>query len=291
MEQRLCGAYSDFSDRTNRIGTRGDYFDHAGVLRDMIQNHLMQLLCITAMEPPVNFNADEVRNRKVDVLKALRKVAEDEVESMSVRGQYSSGKTNEEKVNGYREEKDVDSQSNTETYAALKLYVDNWRWQGVPFYLRTGKRLAETASIITIQFREVAHNIFTSEKSGVPKQNRLVISIQPDMALRFQLQSKAPGLEMILDTVDVAFDYFGNKRAESPKAYETLLLDAIIGDQTLFMRADQVEAAWVFIMPILDYWEKNSAQDFPNYSPNSWGPKSAEELITKDGFHWFNLDK
>lgn len=271
------------------MGSRGKYFDQAGILRDMIQNHLMQLICIIAMEPPVNFNADEVRDRKVDVLKALRKVAPDEVETVAIRGQYSSGETKRKKVMGYREEKNVDSQSNTETYAALKLYVDNWRWQGVPFYLRTGKRLAETASIITIQFREVAHNIFTSKKSGVPKQNRLVISIQPDMALRFQLQSKTPGLEMILDTVDVVFDYLGSKRADSPEAYETLLLDAIIGDQTLFMRADQVEAAWELIMPILNNWEKNTAPNFPNYTADSWGPEDADALIAKDGYHWFSF--
>ena len=271
------------------VGSRGKYFDQAGVLRDMIQNHLLQLLCIIAMEPPINFDADEVRDRKVDVLKAMRKVVSGKIEAISARGQYSSGWIEGKEVLGYREEKNVNTESNTETYAALKLYVDNWRWQGVPFYLRTGKRLFKTASNITIQFREVPHNIFTNEESGEPKQNRLVISIQPDMAIRFQLQSKIPGLEMSLNTVDIVFDYFGNKKSDSPEAYETLLLDAITGDQTLFMRADQVEAAWEIIMPILNYWEKNKAPNFPNYSANSWGPENAEALIAKDGFHWFNL--
>ncbi|MFA5463443.1 MAG: glucose-6-phosphate dehydrogenase [Dysgonamonadaceae bacterium] len=271
------------------IGDRGEYFDHAGVLRDMIQNHLLQLICIIAMEPPISFDADEVRNRKVDVLKAMRKSLPEEIDTMSVRGQYSSGWIKGTQVLGYREEENVNPESNTETYAALKFYVDNWRWQGVPFYLRTGKRLIKTASMITIQFKEVPHKIFISEKSGTPKQNRLVISIQPDMAIRFQLQSKRPGLEMYLDTVDILFDYSGSKRLDSPKAYETLLLDAINGDQTLFMRADQVEAAWELIMPILNYWEKNIDPDFPNYSVNSWGPEKAEALIAKDGFHWFNL--
>lgn len=271
------------------IGDRGKYFDHAGVLRDMIQNHLMQLICIIAMEPPINFDADEVRNRKVDVLKAMRKIEPENIESMSARGQYSSGWIEGKEVLGYREEEDVDPKSNTETYAALELYVDNWRWQGVPFYLRTGKRLSNTASIITIQFQEVPHKIFISEKSGTPKQNRLVISIQPDMAIRFQLQSKKPGLEMDLDTVDIVFDYSGSKSSDSPKAYETLLLDAINGDQTLFMRADQVEAAWVIIMPILNYWEKSTASNFPNYSADSWGPENAETLIAKNGYSWFNL--
>lgn len=276
---------------TEQIGieSRGNYFDNAGILRDMIQNHLLQLLCIIAMEPPTNFNADEVRNRKVDVLKAMRKIETGKVETISARGQYSSGWIEGQEVLGYRQEQNVGTDSNTETYAALKLYVDNWRWQGIPFYLRTGKRLFKSASIITIQFKEIPHNIFISEESGAPKQNRLVISIKPDMAIRFQLQSKVPGLEMNLNTVDVVFDYSGSKKTDSPEAYETLLLDAITGDQTLFMRADQVEAAWELIMPILSYWEKNKDQNFPNYSADSWGPENAEALIAKDGYHWFNL--
>lgn len=276
---------------TEQIGIceRGKYFDHAGVLRDMIQNHLLQLICIIAMEPPINFDADEVRNRKVDVLKAIHKNLPEEIDTMSVRGQYSSGWLKGTEVLGYREEENVDPMSNTETYAALKFYVDNWRWQGVPFYLRTGKRLTKTTSIITIQFREVPHKIFISEKSGTPKQNRLVINIQPDMAIRFQLQSKRPGLEMYLDTVDILFDYSVSTNTDLHKAYETLLLDVINGDQTLFMRADQVEAAWELVMPILNYWEKNIETDFPNYSVNSWGPEKAETLIAKDGFYCFNL--
>ena len=271
------------------IGSRGKYFDNAGILRDMIQNHLLQLLCIVAMEPPTNFAADEVRDRKVDVLKSLTKIVPGKIDTMSARGQYSSGWIEGKEVLGYRDEKNVKPESNTETYAALKLHVDNWRWQGVPFYLRTGKRLFKTASNITIQFKEVPHNIFASEESGNPQKNRLVISIQPDMAIRFQLQSKIAGLEMNLNTVDIVFDYFGSKKSDSPEAYETLLLDAITGDQTLFMRADQVEAAWQFIMPILSFWEKNKATSFPNYSADSWGPENAEALIAKDGYHWFNL--
>lgn len=271
------------------VGSRGDYFDKAGILRDMIQNHLLQLLCIVAMEAPINLNADEVRDRKVDVLRAMRKIVPGQIESISSRGQYGPGWIEGKKVPGYREEKDVDPKSNTETYAALKLYVDNWRWQGVPFYLRTGKRLFKSASVITIQFREVPHNIFNAEEAGVPKKNRLVISIQPDMGIRFQLESKTPGLEMMLNTVDIVFDYFGKTKSDSPEAYETLLLDTITGDQSLFMRADQVEAAWEFIMPILNYWEKNKMTNFPNYAADSWGPENAEALIARDGYHWFNL--
>ena len=271
------------------IGTRGKYFEKAGILRDMIQNHLLQLLCIIAMEPPISFDADEVRTRKVDILKAMRRIVPGEIDSMSARGQYGSGWIEGKEVIGYREEENVDPNSNTETYAALKLYVDNWRWQGVPFYLRTGKRLFKSASHITIQFKEVPHNIFQFEEGNSPKKNRLIISIQPDMGIRFQLQSKSPGLEMNLSTMNMIFDYSGVTKSESPEAYETLLLDIISGDQTLFMRADQVEAAWELIMPVLNFWENSKTADFPNYPADSWGPENAEALIAQDGYHWFNL--
>ena len=271
------------------MGSRGNYFDKAGILRDMIQNHLLQLLCTIGMEAPINFDADEVRDRKVDVLKAMRKILPGQIDAISTRGQYGPGWIEGKQVRGYREEKNVDPESTTETFAALKFYVDNWRWQGVPFYLRTGKRLFKTASVITIQFREVPHNIFLSEAAGVPKQNRLVISIQPDMAIRFQLQSKSPGLKMSLNTMDMVFDYLGKSKSDSPEAYETLLLDTITGDQTLFMRADQVEIAWEILMPVLNFWENNKTANFPNYAADSWGPENAEALIGKDGFHWFNL--
>lgn len=276
---------------TEHIGVedRGSYFDHAGILRDMIQNHLLQLLCIVAMEPPVNFEADLVRDRKVEVLKSIRKIVPGMIDTMAVRGQYGAGWVEGKEVPGYRDEQDVDTDSNTETYAAMKFYVDNWRWQGVPFYLRTGKRLFKSASYIIIQFREVPHNIFTNNEINLPKPNRLIISIQPDMAIRFQLESKTPGLEMTLNTVDMVFDYSGKARIDTPEAYETLLLDVISGDQTLFMRADQVEAAWEVVMPVLDYWESNKMTNFPNYPANSWGPENAEALIAKDGFHWINL--
>ncbi|SDQ64460.1 glucose-6-phosphate 1-dehydrogenase [Chryseobacterium soldanellicola] len=278
---------------TEQIGVedRGSYFDNAGILRDMIQNHLLQLLCIIAMEPPVNFDADLVRDRKVEVLKAMRKIVPGMIDSVAVRGQYGAGWVEGKEVPGYREEVDVAGDSNTETYAAMKFYVDNWRWQGVPFYLRTGKRLFESASHIIIQFREVPHNIFNNDERNLPKPNRLIISIQPDMAIRFQLESKTPGLEMTLNTVDMVFDYSGKTKIDSPEAYETLLLDVISGDQTLFMRADQVEAAWEVVMPIINYWEDNKMTNFPNYPANSWGPENAEALIAKDGFHWINVPK
>lgn len=276
---------------TEHIGVenRGSYFDRAGILRDMIQNHLLQLLCIIAMEPPINFDADLVRDRKVDVLKAIRKIVPGKIDTLAVRGQYGSGWVEGKEVPGYLEETDVQPDSNTETYAAIKFNIDNWRWQGVPFYLRTGKRLSKTASYIVIQFREVPHNMFNNEEHAIPKQNRLIISIQPDMSIKFQLESKTPGLEMMLNTVDMVFDYSEKTKTDSPEAYETLLLDVISGDQTLFMRADQVEAAWEVVMPILTYWENNKMTSFPNYPANSWGPENADALIAKDGFHWINL--
>ena len=271
------------------VGDRTGYYDGSGALRDMIQNHLLQLLCIVAMEPPVNFTAEEVRDRKVDVLQAMRRFTPESVRDMAVRGQYGPGWIEGQQVPGYRQEKDANPQSNTETFAAVKFFVDNWRWEGVPFYLRTGKRLHRTASVITIQFKEVPHSIFPKAMSDAARQNRLIISIQPEMSIRLQVQAKRPGVDMVLNSVDMVFDYKGTYVAQAPEAYETLLLDVMLGDQTLFMRADQVQAAWELVMPILTSWQGRTSQNFPNYSADSWGPEVAEALIAKDGFHWFTL--
>ncbi|MBC8084770.1 MAG: glucose-6-phosphate dehydrogenase [Hymenobacter sp.] len=271
------------------VGDRTGYYDGAGAMRDMIQNHLLQLLCLVAMEPPVNFTADEVRNRKVDVLRAMRRFSPEDVREATVRGQYGAGWIEGKQVPGYREEPAANNQSNTETFAAVKFFVDNWRWQGVPFYVRTGKRLHRSASIISIQFKDVPHSIFPPEASDSGQQNRLIISIQPEMSIRLQLQAKRPGLDMMLNTVDMVFDYSGTYLSEAPEAYETLLLDTMLGDQTLFMRGDQVEAAWDLIMPILNSWQNRISAKFPNYSADSWGPETAEALIARDGYHWYTL--
>lgn len=271
------------------IGDRGDYYDGAGALRDMVQNHVLQLLCLIAMETPINFNADEVRNRKVDVLRAMRKFKPEDIRKLTVRGQYSRGWMEGKEVPGYREEAKVDPQSNTETFVALKFFIDNWRWQGVPFYVRTGKRLFQSSSIITIQFRDVPHVVFPTEATDNWQQNRLIISIQPEMSIRLQLQAKRPGLDMILNTVDMVFNYDGTYTGEAPEAYETLLLETMICDQTLFMRSDQVEAAWELLMPVLNSWQSKKSLSFPNYPADSWGPENAEALIASDGFHWFTL--
>ncbi len=271
------------------VEDRGDYYDGSGAMRDMIQNHLLQLLCLIAMETPVNFNADEIRNRKVDVLHAMRRFSPEDVRMSAVRGQYAKGWMEGKEVPGYREEPKVDPNSNTETFAAIKFFVDNWRWQGVPFYLRTGKRLHQTSSVISIQFKDVPHKIFPTEAAESWQQNRLIISIQPEMSIRLQVQAKRPGLDMILNTVDMVFDYKGTYTNQAPEAYETLLLDTMLGDQTLFMRGDQIEAAWDLIMPILSTWTNKKSLNFPNYAAGAWGPESAEALIARDGYTWFSL--
>jgi len=276
---------------TEQLGVeeRGPYYEGAGALRDMIQNHLLQLLCFIAMETPISFSADEVRNRKVDVLRAMRPFSPDDVRTSAVRGQYGHGWMEGVEVPGYRKEKNVAPDSNTETFAAVKFFVDNWRWHSVPFYVRTGKRMHQTASTITIQFRDVPHLVFPKEATESWQQNRLIISIQPEMSIRLQVQAKRPGIDMVLNTVDMVFDYKGTYSSPAPEAYETLLLDTMMGDQTLFMRGDQVEAAWDLIMPILNTWENKKSLNFPNYSADSWGPEIAEALIARDGFHWFTL--
>lgn len=271
------------------VENRGGYYDHAGALRDMIQNHLLQLLCLIAMEPPVSFNANEVRNRKVDVLHALRKFKREDVHNYAVRGQYAEGWVKGEAVKGYRQEEGVNPDSNTETFAAIKFFIDNWRWQGVPFYMRTGKRMMESLSLITIQFRPVPHQSFPTEAAENWQPNKLILNIQPDMGIRLRFQAKRPGLKMQISPVDMEFDYHEAYPTGTPEAYETLLLDVMLGDATLFMRADQVEAAWDVLMPIIEKWTANPSTAFPNYVAGMQGPEGAEALIAKDGHNWFVL--
>ncbi|ALJ00162.1 glucose-6-phosphate dehydrogenase [Rufibacter tibetensis] len=267
------------------VEDRGGYYEGAGALRDMIQNHLLQLLCMVAMEPPVSFEAEEIRNRKADVLRAIRPLTHEQVTRNAVRGQYGPGWQQGKKVPGYREEEGVNPESNTETYAAVKFYLDNWRWQGVPFYLRTGKRMQEKSSNITVQFRPVPHSTFSSTMSENLLPNRLTINIQPQMDIRLRFTAKRSGLEMDLTPAEMVFDY-DNCSTQSPEAYETLLLDALQGDATLFMRSDQVEAAWEVVTPILETWESRPSLEFPNYPAGMWGPENAEALIARDGHTW-----
>ncbi|MEO6583040.1 MAG: glucose-6-phosphate dehydrogenase [Ferruginibacter sp.] len=268
------------------VEDRGNYYERSGALRDMIQNHLLQLLCLIAMEPPVSFNADEVRNRKVDVLRAIRKIKKEDVHLYAVRGQYAAGWVEGKKVKGYREEKDVAKESGTETFAAIKFFIDNWRWNDIPFYVRSGKRMQQTISVITIQFKPVPHQSFPEEAIENWQPNRLVLNIQPDMGIRLRFQAKRPGLKMQLNPVEMLFDYSDTYTSGPPEAYETLLLDVIEGDATLFMRSDQVEAAWEVLMPILTSWQDNPSVNFPNYDAGLQGPETSEALIAKDGNNW-----
>ena len=265
---------------------RGGYYDHAGALRDMVQNHLMQLLCLVAMEPMVSFEADEIRNKKVDVLHAVRPIPHDAVHHSTVRGQYGEGWIGGKKVRAYREEDGVPPDSHTETFAALRLFVDNWRWQDVPFYLRTGKRLPRQVSEVAIQFRAVPHQSFPTEATLDWQPSRLVMSIQPDEGIVLRFQAKHPGPKMVLQPVDMQFNYRESFATPSPEAYVTLLSDVIDNDATLFMRADQVEAAWRLLMPVLDVWKASPPNDFPNYAGGTWGPDATQGLLVQQGHSW-----
>jgi len=268
------------------VERRGGYYDGAGALRDMVQNHLLQLLCLVAMEPMVSFEADEIRNKKVDVLHAVRAIAPDAVHSCTVRGQYDKGWVAGKKVRAYREEDGVPPDSNTETFAALRLYVDNWRWQDVPFYLRTGKRLSRQVSEVVIQFRAVPHQSFPAEATLDWQPSRLIMSIQPDEGIVLRFQAKHPGPKMVLQPVDMRFNYRESFNTPSPEAYVTLLGDVIANDATLFMRADQVEAAWRLLMPVLNAWKTTPPRDFPNYASGTWGPDSVQSLLVQQGHTW-----
>lgn len=268
------------------VEKRGAFYESAGALRDMIQNHLLQIMCMIAMEPPVSFEADEVRNKKVDVLKAVRRFPDNEQYKFAVRGQYGVGHAEGRKAVGYRQEEGVEPESSTETYAALKLYIDNWRWQNVPFYLRTGKRLPNKISQVSIEFKPVPHQIFAGGAGGHFEPNRLVINIQPKEGIVLRFQAKQPGKGMRLQTVNMDFYYNEAFHMETPEAYETLLYDVMLGDSTLFMRADQEHLAWSIIQPILDTWTGTPSADFPNYSAGTWGPEAGEALIARDGRSW-----
>lgn len=266
------------------VEERGGFYEGVGALKDMIQNHLLQILCMTAMEAPASLGADDIRNRKADVLKSIRRIKPEEVNHYTVRGQYDEGFIKGNPVPAYRNDKGIAADSNTETYVAMKIYLDNWRWQGVPFYLRTGKRMQEKQSSIIIQFKPVPHSSFSYDNQGMTP-NRLIINIQPAMDIKLQFMTKKPGLSLSLQPAEMIFDYF-QCSTMSPEAYETLLSDALAGDPTLFMRWDQVEQAWDAIDTIQEVWKNNIPTDFPNYKAGSWGPEAADELLARQGHAW-----
>ncbi len=268
------------------VEDRGNYYDKAGVVRDMMQNHMLQLLALVAMEPPTSFQAEAVRDERVKVFTAIRSLKPEDVLKATVRGQYGPGVSDGQPVPGYRSEPKVSPTSNTETYAAIRLEVENWRWAGVPFYLRSGKRLARRDTEIMIQFRRPPLRLFEEREEQV-EPNRLVLHIQPDEGIEIQMKAKHPGPAMELNTVKLAFSYKEFGETSAATGYERLLYDSMIGDSTLFHRADMVEEAWRIVTPILDLWASLPAQDFPNYPAGSWGPAAADALIERDGRKWW----
>ncbi|MEI2580197.1 glucose-6-phosphate dehydrogenase [Scytonema sp. PRP1] len=265
---------------------RGNFYEGTGAVRDMVQNHLFQLLAMTAMEPPVSFDADAVRDEKSKLLKAIQPLTPEDVLKYTVRGQYGEGAINEKPVPAYRSEPRVASDSTTETYAALKLTIDNWRWADVPFYLRTGKRLPKRTTEVAVQFKRVPSLLFRQTSVDQLTPNFLVLRIQPDEGINFQFGAKIPGPTVQMGSVNMDFcyaDYFGSTPSTG---YETLLYDCMIGDATLFQRADNVELGWSVVTPILDVWSALPTREFPNYAAGSWGPKDADELLWRDGRQW-----
>src|ERR1700730_6425343 len=265
---------------------RGGFYETAGALRDMVPNHLFQLLTMTAMEPPISFDADEVRNKQAEVLHAIQPLNPEDVLKNMVRGQYGPGTVDGQRVVGYRSEPDVAPDSNTETFVALKLQIDNWRWAGVPFYLRTGKRLAQRTTEIVIQFRRTPFVLFRNTTVKNLETNRLVIHIQPEEGISLSFGAKVPGSVMKLGLVNMDFDYCTYFGLEHSTGYERLLRDCMAGDATLFQRSDMVEAGWNVIQPILDVWHALPARGFPNYAAGSWGPIEADDLLERDGRSW-----
>jgi glucose-6-phosphate 1-dehydrogenase len=267
------------------VGERAGYYEQAGALRDMLQNHMLQLLTMVAMEPPVAFEAEAVRDEKLKVLRALRPISPAGLTTQVVRGQYGEGWVGGKQVPAYREEEGVDPQSTTETFVALKVYIDNWRWAGTPFYLRHGKRLPKRVTEIAVQFKPAPHLPFSGAAVAGLQPNVLVLRVQPDEGITLQFGAKVPGPLMQLRSVNMDFLYGSSFLAPPPDAYERLLLDCMLGDRTLFMRADEVEQAWAFVTPILEAWQRDTPQ-FPNYAAGTWGPPAADELIRRDGRQW-----
>jgi glucose-6-phosphate 1-dehydrogenase len=267
---------------------RGAYYDQSGVLRDIIQNHIFQVLTLVAMEPPSSLDAEAVRNEKVKVLDAIRSSRPEEILSTTVRGQYGEGLIGQTKVPAYRHEPNVATDSKTDTYAALKLLVDNWRWAGVPFYLRSGKRLARRETLVTIEFKSPPLMLFHGAGVESIDANRLEIRIQPNEGIALQMKAKIPGQSIRLANVNLDFSYTDFGPAVPATGYERLIYDCMVGDTTLFHRWDTVESAWRIATPVLDLWASLPPRDFPNYAAGSWGPSSADELLHKDGRRWVN---
>lgn len=266
---------------------RGPYYEEAGAIRDMVQNHMLQLLTLVAMEPPIAFDANSVRDEKVKVLHALQPLIGKDVATSTIRAQYGSGWVGGQQVRGYLEEKGVSPTSFTETYLAMKIFIDNWRWAGVPFYLRTGKHLPKRVTEIAIQFKQAPLVLFKrSEAHGQVEPNVLTLRIQPDEGISLKFGAKVPGTEMQIRAVNMDFFYGSSFVREQPEAYERLILDCMMGDSTLFTRRDEVEAAWTFVQGLLDEWKNEPRETILSYESGSWGPQAADEYIWRDGRRW-----
>ena len=268
------------------IEGRGGYYETAGALRDMLQNHLMQLMTLVAMEPPASIDANGVRDEKVKVLRSIRPICNSDVVRDVVRGQYGPGWVAGDQVQGYRPERGVDPESTTETYVATRLFVDNWRWADVPFFLRTGKRMPRRVSEIAVQFKQAPHLAFASQSITNFRPNVLALRIQPDEGMSLTIGAKVPGSVMRIRSVNMDFSYGASFLVEPPEAYERLLLDCMLNDQTLFKRRDEVEEGWKTFQCVLDGWGVEEEPDFPNYEAGTWGPREADYLIERDGRHW-----
>jgi glucose-6-phosphate 1-dehydrogenase len=272
------------------VEQRGGYYNEAGALRDMVPNHIFQLISLTAMEPPISFEADAVRDEQVKILHAIQPILPEEVLRYAVRGQYGEGIIGGERVPGYRSELGVPPNSVTETFVALKLHIDNWRWAGIPFYIRTGKRLPRRVTEVAIQFKRAPFVLFRKTPVEHLRPNLLVLHIQPDEGISLSFGAKVPGPLVRLGTVDMDFqyeDYFGSTQSTG---YETLLYDCMLGDATLFQRADMVEASWSVVAPILDVWKALPPRNFPNYAAGTWGPQEADDLMSREGREWRRCD-
>ncbi len=268
------------------VGSRGGYYDRSGALRDMIQNHVMQLLALTAMEPPSSLDPESIRNEKVKALQALKPLVVSGDNAEIVRGVYSQGLVDGEKAIGYLQEEGIPQDSITETYASLCLQMENWRWKGVPFYLRSGKRLAMKASEIVVQFKRPPEILFGKDAKYALSPNLLVIRIQPNEGITLYLNSKTPGLETRLQPIELAFGYETTFGSNTPEAYERLILDALNGDGTLFIRGDEAETSWGLLSPVLDYWQDQRSKGLESYASGTWGPISADKLLLSRGHEW-----
>lgn len=268
------------------VENRGGYYDNSGALRDMIQNHLLQLLALVAMEPPMLIDSVSIRNERLKVLQALRPMSSDDVFKNVIRGQYTAANVKGKYAKGYREEKGVNPESRTETYVALKLFIDNWRWAGVPFYVRTGKRLPTRVSEVVIHFKPAPQNLFGESNDSQNDDNQLILRIQPDEGILMKTKMKVPGNGYQVKNVNMDFHYSQLKDTYVPEAYERLLLDCMIGDSTLYIRGDALEATWTFVQPLLDFWAQNPDAPLHGYPAGSWGPDCADALIEGNNLTW-----